>query len=123
MRRQQSPRFHSGTSLRILLIASCFLFGPSLIPAISNWSMAGRRRGLMATGFRTCSTAPNIQNPHSNSAGNYGHIDGDLLLCDEFSAEWSVFRASTQNREFTIACGKVGESFRARKPVQVAGAQ
>src|SRR5580692_186903 len=87
MRRQQSPRFHSGTSLRILLIASCFLFGPSLIPAISNWSMAGRRRGLIATGFRTCSTAPNIQKPHNDAARDCGHIAAALGSADEFSVE------------------------------------
>ena len=40
MRCQQSPRLHSGTSSRIRLIASRFLAGPCLIPAISNRSMA-----------------------------------------------------------------------------------
>ena len=47
MRRQQSPRVHVGTSCKILLIALCFLAGPSLIPAISKRSMAGSNRGLM----------------------------------------------------------------------------
>jgi len=33
MRRQQSPRFHSGTNCKTLFIASCFPAGPSLNPA------------------------------------------------------------------------------------------
>ena len=45
MRRQQSPRFHSGTSCRTLLIARCFPAGPSLNPVISTRSIAGRNRG------------------------------------------------------------------------------
>ena len=40
IRCQQSSRVHSGTSSRIRLIASRFLAGPCLIPAISNRSMA-----------------------------------------------------------------------------------
>jgi len=43
MRCQQSPRFHCGTSSRIRLIASRFLTGPCLIPAISSWSIAASR--------------------------------------------------------------------------------
>jgi hypothetical protein len=37
MRRQQSPRVQPGASCKIVLIASRFFAGPSLIPAISNW--------------------------------------------------------------------------------------
>src|SRR5579864_2571613 len=82
--------------------------------------MAGRRRGLITAGFRTCSTAPNIQKPHNNSAGSCGYIGAVLLARDEFLAQWSGFRADTQNREFRIVPDKVVASFGARKPVQVA---
>jgi hypothetical protein len=47
MRRQQSPRFHSGTSCRTLLIASCFPAGPSFSPATKTLSITGRNRGLI----------------------------------------------------------------------------
>src|SRR5208283_2882880 len=61
MRCQQSPRVHSGTSSRIRLIASRFLAGPCLIPAISNRSMAANcLLGL----FPFCPGALGIAQPH-----------------------------------------------------------
>src|SRR5581483_288210 len=47
IRCQQSPRVHSGTSCSTLLMASCFLTGPRLIPAISRRSIAGRSLALI----------------------------------------------------------------------------
>src|SRR2546428_10435531 len=47
MRRQQSPRFHSGTNCKTLLIASCFPAGPSFNPVLRTRSITGRNRGLI----------------------------------------------------------------------------
>jgi hypothetical protein len=47
IRRQQSPRFNSGTSCKTLLIASCFPAGPSFSPTIKTRSKTGRSRGLI----------------------------------------------------------------------------
>ena len=64
MRRQQSPRFHSGTNCKTLLIASCFPAGPSFNPVLRTRSITGRNRGLI---FPGCSFLPDSrawQQPH-----------------------------------------------------------
>ena len=65
IRRQQSPRVSSGTCSRILLIASRFAAGPSLIPAISKRSTTAnhlelilRRLTLFSRSLGHCPTSP-----------------------------------------------------------------
>src|SRR5690348_12563051 len=85
--------------------------------------MAGRKRGLITAGLRTCSTAPNIQKPHNHSAGNCRHIGAVWQSGEEFSVEWSGFRAEIQNRQLKNRAGQSGRSSIARKTVQVAVSQ
>ena len=69
IRRQQSPRVSSGTCSRILLIASRFAAGPSLIPAINKRSTTANHLELILAGLPFCRGAPRFAQPHHRKIG------------------------------------------------------